>query len=191
MPASASSTHGQRCLGGRPVGAHERQYGLGRGMVRQSRRPLPGELRARAPGSWGRPIAIVKARLLAGDWDLAERDARWTLEQGAAEADSPIGRYAATLALLVLGRDEEARVLADVLRTRDDFPAAVGDALAFIAAEDPARLRRSGRGGARIVRDARGLPRGSSRRGHGDRAAERSQPAATWPPSSARRCLPG
>jgi len=90
------------------------------------------------PGSWGRPIAILKARLLADDWNSAEADARWTLEQGAAEADSPIGQYAATLALLVLARDEEARVFADGLRTRDDFPAAVGDALALIAAEDPA-----------------------------------------------------
>ena len=88
------------------------------------------------PGSWGRPIAILKARVLAGDWDGAESDARWTLEQGAAYSESPIGRYAATLALLVLGRDEEARVLADGLRTRDDFPAPVGDALAYIAAED-------------------------------------------------------
>ena len=89
------------------------------------------------PGSWGRPIAILKARILAGDWDGAESDARWTLEQDAADAESPIGRYAATLALLVLGRDDEARVLADGLRTRDDFPTPVGDALAYIAAEDP------------------------------------------------------
>jgi hypothetical protein len=89
------------------------------------------------PGSWGRPIAILKARILAGDWGGAEVDARWTLEQGAADAESPIGRYAATLALLVLGRHNEARVLADGLRTHDDFPAPVGDALAFIAAEDP------------------------------------------------------
>jgi hypothetical protein len=89
------------------------------------------------PGSWGRPIAILKARILAGDWDGAEADARWTLEEGAAEAQSPIGRYAATLALLVLARDQEARVLADGLRTHDDFPAPVGDALAFIAAQDP------------------------------------------------------
>jgi len=89
------------------------------------------------PGSWGRPIAILKARILAGDWDGAESDARWTLEQGAADTESPIGRYAATLALLVLGHDEEARVLADGLRTRDDFPAPVADALAYIAAQDP------------------------------------------------------
>ena len=88
------------------------------------------------PGSWGRPIAILKARILGGDWDGAESDARWTLEQGAGDAESPIGRYAATLALLVLGRDQEARALADGLRTRDDFPAPVADALAYIAAED-------------------------------------------------------
>jgi hypothetical protein len=89
------------------------------------------------PGSWGRPIAILKARILSGDWDGGEADARWTLEQGATDAESPIGRYAGALALLVLGRDEEARALADGLRTREDFPAPVGDALAFIAAKDP------------------------------------------------------
>ena len=89
------------------------------------------------PESWGRPIAILKARILAGDWDGAESDARWTLEQGAADTESPIGRYAATLALLVLGHDEEARVLADGLRSHDDFPAPVADALAYIAADDP------------------------------------------------------
>ena len=88
------------------------------------------------PGSWGRPIAILKARILAGDWDGAESDARWTLDQGAGDAESPIGRYAATLALLVLGRDQETRALADGLRMRDDFPAPVADALAYIAAGD-------------------------------------------------------
>lgn len=89
------------------------------------------------PGSWGRPIGMMKARILAGDWDGAEADSRWTLEQGAVEAESPIGRYAACLAMLVLGRDEEARLLADGLRTHPDFPSSVGDALAFIAAQDP------------------------------------------------------
>jgi hypothetical protein len=88
------------------------------------------------PGSWGRPIGMLKAHVLAGDWNGAERDAHWTLEQGAADAESPIGRYAGCLALLVLGRDEEARVLADGLRTHDDFPATVGDALALLAAQD-------------------------------------------------------
>jgi hypothetical protein len=88
------------------------------------------------PGSWGRPIGILKAQVLAGDWNGAEADAAWTLEQGAAEAESPIGRYAGCLAVLVLGRDAEARVLADGLRTDEDFPSVVGDALAMIAAQD-------------------------------------------------------
>jgi hypothetical protein len=78
----------------------------------------------------------VKAHGRAGDWEGATRDAEWTLEQGPAAAESPIGHYAACLALLVLGRDLEARVLADGLRTHDDFPAAVGDALAMLAAQD-------------------------------------------------------
>jgi hypothetical protein len=88
------------------------------------------------PGSWGRPIGALKARVLAGDWDGAEEEARWALDEGAAEAESPIGRYAAALALLTLGRDEEARPVADSIRTLDDFPQDVGDALATIAAED-------------------------------------------------------
>jgi hypothetical protein len=88
------------------------------------------------PGSWGRPLGMIKSRVLAGDWPGAERDARFTLEHGAAEAESPIGRYAACLALLVIGRDAEARPLADALRIEDGFPHDVGDALATIAADD-------------------------------------------------------
>jgi tetratricopeptide (TPR) repeat protein len=88
------------------------------------------------PGSWGRPIGALKARILAGDWPGAEREARWTLDEGAAESDSPIGRYAATLALLTLAEDEDARPLAASIRARDDFPEDVADALAAIAAED-------------------------------------------------------
>jgi tetratricopeptide (TPR) repeat protein len=72
------------------------------------------------PDSWGRPIGAMKARMLAGDWDGAAADARWALDAEAARAASPIGRYAAALAI----------------RTRDDFPTDVGDALAFLAAHD-------------------------------------------------------
>jgi hypothetical protein len=86
------------------------------------------------PGSWGRPIAALKCRLLAGDRAGAEDEARWALEEGAAGAESPIGRYAACLALLVLGRDEEARPLADGLRTTEAFPEPVGTTLAMLAA---------------------------------------------------------
>jgi tetratricopeptide (TPR) repeat protein len=88
------------------------------------------------PGSWGRPIGAIKSRMLAGDWPGAEEEARWALAEGAAETDSAIGRYAGALALLTLGRDEEARPVADSLRERDDFPHDVADALATLAAED-------------------------------------------------------
>jgi hypothetical protein len=88
------------------------------------------------PGSWGRPIGAMKALILAGDWPEAESAARWALELGAAEAESPIGRYAAALALLILGQDYDAVIHADTIRTGDGFPQDVGDALAFIAAED-------------------------------------------------------
>jgi len=88
------------------------------------------------PGSWGRPIGAMKALVLADDWLLAEDAAYWSLALGAAESESPIGRYAAALALLVLGRDHDAVIHADVIRTSDEFPHDVGDALAFIAAED-------------------------------------------------------
>ena len=88
------------------------------------------------PGSWGRPIGAVKARLLAADEPGAEDAARWALEAGAGQAETPIGRYAATLAHLVLGDDEQARPLASSLRERDDFPHDVADALATLAAGD-------------------------------------------------------
>jgi hypothetical protein len=88
------------------------------------------------PGSWGRPIGVLKARMLADDWGGAEEAARWTLDAGAAEADSPTGRYAGCLAALVLGDDVLARTLADSIRGREDFPTAVADALRMVAAGD-------------------------------------------------------
>lgn len=91
---------------------------------------------AAPPGSWGRPIGAIKAAVIAAEWPLAEEAARWTLDEGAAGAESPIGRYAAALAHLVLGGWHEARIEADAIRIRDDFPNDVGDALAMVAVED-------------------------------------------------------
>jgi hypothetical protein len=88
------------------------------------------------PGSWGRPIGAIKALVLAGDQAGAEDAARWALAEGAAESESPIGRYAAGLACAVLRDWESARIHADAIRIRDDFPRDVGGALAMIAAED-------------------------------------------------------
>jgi hypothetical protein len=85
------------------------------------------------PGSWGRPIASMKSRLIAGDLEGARADAAWALEAGSEGSESPIGRYAAALAHLVLGEDTEARTLATSLQGRDDFPPAVADSLAALA----------------------------------------------------------
>src|SRR6476620_8522764 len=74
------------------------------------------------PDAWGRPVGVLKASLLAGDEVAVEELGRWTLELGAATAESPIGRYAGALALLALGRWAEARHVAEPLRDRNDFP---------------------------------------------------------------------
>jgi tetratricopeptide (TPR) repeat protein len=122
--------------------------GAGLALLMQGRRDEAGDWFHRAaaryresfadapPDSWGRPIGAVKSLVLAGDRAGAEEAARWALEVGAAASESPIGRYAAALALLVLGDDEHARLHADVIRIRDDFSADVGDALAYLAAQD-------------------------------------------------------
>ena len=90
---------------------------------------------AKTPACW-RWAAGERIRLLAGDWNGAADEARWALDAGAGESDSPIGRYAAALAALVLGDWVDARVHADHARTSAEFPGEVADALAFIAAED-------------------------------------------------------
>lgn len=88
------------------------------------------------PESWGRLIGAVKSRVLAGDWDGAAEDARWALVQGPGEAASPIGRYSAALAALVLGEDERAGALAGGLQGEPEeaFPGAVADAVVALAA---------------------------------------------------------
>jgi hypothetical protein len=102
--------------------------------------------------SWGRPIAAMKALLIAGE--DATGAAEWAIGAGAVQAESPIGRYAGTLALLVLGRDEEAAEVAATLG--DPFPAdvaaalhalAVGDGDAFLAAVADVRASYENRDG--------------------------------------------
>lgn len=86
-----------------------------------------------SPEAWGRPVGVVKAQLLAGRADAAEDCARWTIALGASDADSPVGRYAATLALLVLRRDPDAGALAKTLRGEDGFAEAAVDSLVALA----------------------------------------------------------
>lgn len=95
------------------------------------------------PGSWGRPIGAMKSRLIAGDLAGAREDARRTLDAGAAQSDSPIGRYAAVLAQLVLGEDGEADVLAATLAGEDSIPAAVAASVTALAQLDAPAYERA------------------------------------------------
>jgi hypothetical protein len=98
-----------------------------------------------ATDAWGRPIGALKALLIAEDVgrehglpdDSLLLAARWTLDVGAADAESSIGRYAAVLALLVLGRGQEAAALVPTLG--DDFPRDVAEALAALTTHDADR----------------------------------------------------
>ena len=85
-----------------------------------------------ATDAWGRPIGAMKALLIAGE-DATDA-ARWALGAEAVRADSPIGRYAGALALLVLGRDAEAGALSATLG--EGFPSEVAAALAALAGHD-------------------------------------------------------
>ena len=73
---------------------------------------------------------------------------------GREEAGSPIGRYAAGLALLVVGRWPAAASVTASLQGRDDFPPAVADALAAIADGDATALASRGRGRPLLLRGA-------------------------------------
>jgi hypothetical protein len=92
--------------------------------------------RAAPPGSWGRPIAMLRCRLMAGDADGARSDADAALSAGATDAAGPIGGYCAALALLVLDRDREAEPLAARIAAEGLQPRAVADALAALAQAD-------------------------------------------------------
>jgi hypothetical protein len=96
--------------------------------------------RGAATDAWGRPVGALKAALLAGDERSVGELALWTLSLEPVGAASSIGLYAATLALLALGRFGEAAVPGATLRGRDDFPDDVAAGLTAIAAGDHARL---------------------------------------------------
>ena len=95
------------------------------------------------PGSWGRPIGAMKSRLIAWDLAGAREDARWALDAGAADSDSPIGRYAAALALLVRGEDAGVSALAKTLAGVDAIPPGVTDSLIALATSDEAGYERA------------------------------------------------
>ena len=92
---------------------------------------------AAPPGSWGRPIAMLRCRLIAGDVAGARRDADDTLAAGAGDAPGPIGGYCAALALLVLGRDAEAEPIAVRIAGEGLDPVSVAQALRALAVRNP------------------------------------------------------
>lgn len=93
---------------------------------------------AAPPGSWGRPIAMLRCRLMAGDTAGARVDADAALAAGALAAPGPIAGYCAALALLVLGRDDEAVPVAERLVTDGLEPRSVAEALAAVGRRDGA-----------------------------------------------------
>lgn len=111
--------------------------GAAKWLCRSARRYRESWDAGAATVAWGRPIGALKALLIAGE-DASEA-ACWALDAGAAEAESPIGRYAGVLGFLVLGRDEEARRLAGTLG--EGFPEEVAAALRALAAHDPDAYR--------------------------------------------------
>jgi hypothetical protein len=92
--------------------------------------------RAAPIASWGRPIAMIRCRLIAVDREGARADATAAVDAGASAAPGPIGGYCAALALLVLGRDGDAEVVAARIADEGLEPAAVADALGALARAD-------------------------------------------------------
>ena len=124
-----------RLMAGDRVGARE-------WLVRAAARYRESWAAGAESDAWGRPIGAMKALLIAGE-DASEA-AHWTLETclGISYRDmsvSPVGRYAGVLALLVLGRDDEAGAVAAGLG--EGFPGDVADALRALAAHDAEAYR--------------------------------------------------
>lgn len=92
--------------------------------------------RAAPPGSWGRPIAMIRCRLMARDREGAHADATAAVDAGVLDASGPIGGYCAALALLVLGRDGEAEAVSSRIADEGLEPAAVAEALGALGRAD-------------------------------------------------------
>lgn len=107
-----------------------------RELLRRAAEEYATSWRAAPPASWGRPIAMIRCRLLAGDDAGARADAERALAAGALDAPGPIGGYCAALALLALGRDAEGAVLATRIAGEGLEPVAVADALGALARMD-------------------------------------------------------
>jgi hypothetical protein len=110
----------------------------GAGLLRRAAEEYDTSWRAAPPGSWGRPIAMLRCRLMAADTAGAKADAEAVVEAGVLDAPGPIGGYCAALVLLVLGRDEEALPVADRIAAEGLEPVSVAHALSALAGRDEA-----------------------------------------------------
>ena len=111
--------------------------GEARDRLRRAADEYDASWRAAPPGSWGRPIAMIRCRLMAGDHEGARADASAAVAAGVLDAPGPIGGYCAALALLALRRDQDAGIVA--ARIADGLePASVADALGALARADGA-----------------------------------------------------
>ena len=140
------------------AGPHRR----GRRVVPSRRRPLPRELRRRAAGQLGPADRGDQVPASSpGDWAGAEETARWALDAGARDqrrarsaAMPPRSRCSSSATTSTRAcarrRDPQPRRLPGRRRRRAGLPRGAGRR----------RLHRGRRGGARVVRGARGLPRG-------------------------------
>lgn len=104
------------------------------------------------PGSWGRSIGALKARLIARDFVGACREAELTLDLTDGE-ESPIARYAACLACLTLGEYRTATALAAELAQIPAFPPATAETCRALAAFDGVAYQRSVREVLRTFED--------------------------------------
>ena len=110
--------------------------GEARDRLRRAADEYDASWRAAPPGSWGRPIAMIRCRLMAGDHEGARADASAAVAAGVLDAPGPIGGYCAALALLAVGRDAEAGAVAWRIAEEGLEPAAVAHALAALVSSD-------------------------------------------------------
>ena len=122
-------------------------------LLRRAAEEYETSWRAAPAGAWGRPIAMLRCRLIAGDDAGARGDAEAALAAGAAEAGGPIGGYCAALALLVLARDLEARPVSERIADEGLEPVAVAHALAALSSSDGAAFEAARRDVLRSFED--------------------------------------
>ena len=95
--------------------------------------------RAAPPGSWGRPIAMIRCRLMAGDHEGARADASAAVEAGALDAPGPdrrLLRHARSARRS--GATRRPRSSRPGSRTRGSSLPSVADALGALARADGA-----------------------------------------------------